>query len=338
MLDLEDARPDAARDRHLRMSMDAKLLRSLIYLLETAQGSLRRDYPNTKERLLHLLRSVEDGEGKLRGTAFAIHQQLLLAMRNGNAALADKLLTYVATADWVGRTPKVLPLWSSAFTAVEGSAFVMTVSDDYESTYSRPLDLTSPDESQIVAMKEILEMTLDRLSKEDPETMREVEALISDFVIVQSRQTNAGTCFNAFGMVYLRVLTEAQEWTTYLESIVHEAAHHHLYALCTAHSILESEGERLYRSPIRSEPRPMSGVFHAMFVLARTIRCLNIFRANPRFVAEIERLPTSYNQANNPAPLEEQFLDAYTTVRENARLTALGARLVESCREIALSH
>lgn len=335
MLDFADARPDSARDRQLRLTMDAQLLRSFIYLLEQAESSLKNRYPKTRAELHDLLASIETDGVRLRGTAYAIHTQLVEAMRKGRAQNVDELLRHLPTVRWLGMKPKVLPLWSPEFTPLESQAFFSTVASDYESTYARPFDATSPSEAEAGAMKQIIESTLQKIAELDTETSGEIDGLISDFITVRSDLTNAGTCVKAFGLVYLTVLREEQEWTTYLESIVHEEAHHHLFALWTLDPLLVG-GEELYRSPIRSEPRPMSGVFHAMFVLARTIRCLNIFRAYPKFTAEVNRLPTSYNQANNPAPLEEQFMDAYATVRDNARLTAFGAKVLESSRLMAL--
>lgn len=338
MLDLADARPDSKRDREMRKGMDLKLVRSFCYLLGRVESSLALHYSNTREQLVQLQAQIEADQGRLRGTAYALHAQLVEAMRNGNAERVHNFLLHVATADWLGTVTKVLPLSSPDFPAVESAAFFSTVAADYESTYSRPFDAMPPTESEALSMKSILIATLEKIEEVDPETKREVEALISDFVTIRSNQTNAGTCFNSFGIVYLTVLKEEQEWTTYLESIVHEEAHHHLFALCTIDPLIESDGNMLYRSPIRSEPRPISGVLHAMFVLARTIRCLDIFRSNEKYRRDVNRLPTSYNQANNPAPFEEQFIDAYVTVRDNAKLTRLGQELLESSRVMALGQ
>jgi len=75
----------------------------------------------------------------------------------------------------------------------------------------------------------------------------------------------------------------------------------------------------------------MSGIFHAMFVLARTIRLMRRFRAVPCDRREIESMSTGYNQAKNPATLEEKFEDALQTIERNATLTDFGAEILASC-------
>jgi HEXXH motif-containing protein len=332
-----DAQPDAARARALKNGMDLRLADSLLYLLNRAEATLSSSYPETRDTLSRVRQEVEATGGKLRGTVYAFHTQLAQAMRAGDVAAVNDTIQALAHVKMAPAEPQIVPLGSAQFTEAEAKTFYETVRSDYDSTYSKPFDASPPDHTEIRDMTSAIASVLQKLQAKDPETHGEIEAYVSDFVVIRSNHINAGTCFKAFGLLYLTVLREGQEWTTYLENIVHEAAHHHLFALWTIDRIIESDGDRLYKSPLRTEPRPMSGIFHAMFVLARTIRALNLFQADPLYAAEIERVSTGYNQAKNPATHQDKFLDTYETIRNHARLTPLGSELLESCREMALS-
>src|SRR5206468_121331 len=61
----------------------------------------------------------------------------------------------------------------------------------------------------------------------------------------------------------------------YLEHIVHECAHQHLFALQLIDPVVLNDKNELFDAPIRLQKRPMDGIFHACFVLARMVRCFN---------------------------------------------------------------
>ncbi|WP_282888296.1 aKG-HExxH-type peptide beta-hydroxylase [Xanthobacter autotrophicus] len=53
------------------------------------------------------------------------------------------------------------------------------------------------------------------------------------------------------------------------ESLVHEAAHLLLFGLSNEEPLVRNPDSQRFSSPLRSDPRPMDGVFHATFVCSR---------------------------------------------------------------------
>jgi HEXXH motif-containing protein len=53
------------------------------------------------------------------------------------------------------------------------------------------------------------------------------------------------------------------------EALVHEAAHALLFGFGMGKPLVTNKTDELYTSPIRNDPRPMDGVIHATYVLAR---------------------------------------------------------------------
>ena len=111
---------------------------------------------------------------------------------------------------------------------------------------------------------------------------------------------------------------------TMAETLVHESAHSLLFALsCNDHRVLNPTSER-YASPLRIDLRPLDGIYHAVFVLARMYS----------FVAEIERNPRAKNAMRIEARevmevRRKNFLDGYAVLIENARFTETGRRLLD---------
>lgn len=320
---INSALPNSDRAWLLRRQMDRRLVESFSYLADQCSKVVPLFDKD-------VVRIIEENLAKLPGSLYAIHSQLISAMRSGDASLAGDILQSIPTVrPRDGERTRVLPWSRGSFSDFELTAISDTLSCDYDSTYSKRFDASTPSAHDTLEMASIVEDVLAKLNYHDPETAGEILALVSDIVIIQSQHINAGTCFKAYGLLYLNVMRPGQQWTTYLENIVHEAAHHLLFAFWTVDRIIQSDGNRLYRSPLRTEPRPMSGIYHAMFVLARTIRVLRLFKAIPTFADAISQMSTGYNQAKNPASLEDKFFDTVDTIRKNAHLTDFGTELLE---------
>ena len=112
------------------------------------------------------------------------------------------------------------------------------------------------------------------------------------------------------------------------ETLVHESAHSLLFALsCNDHRVLNPASE-LYESPLRIDPRPLDGIYHAVFVLARM----------HGFLAEVALHPksTSAMKAEARKTLKtryENFMDGYTVLKDNALLTDIGQDLLDDAFE-----
>ena len=58
-------------------------------------------------------------------------------------------------------------------------------------------------------------------------------------------------------------------WWEWVPTLVHEAAHSILFALARHAPLVENDPAERYASPLRSDPRPLDGIYHAAFVSAR---------------------------------------------------------------------
>ncbi|MDF1760375.1 MAG: HEXXH motif-containing putative peptide modification protein [Coxiellaceae bacterium] len=130
----------------------------------------------------------------------------------------------------------------------------------------------------------------------------------------------------AFGQIYIRVPQESDHPIAYyLEHIVHECAHQYLFALQLLDPVVLNKPNELYNAPIRVAKRPMSGIFHACFVLSRMVRC---FRKTKDYFEG--SLANDFNQR-----IDQWFNQSYDVVKQHAQLTDRGRHLFESLRDCA---
>lgn len=108
------------------------------------------------------------------------------------------------------------------------------------------------------------------------------------------------------------------------ETLVHESAHSLLFALsCHDHRVLNPATE-LHQSPLRIDPRPLDGIYHAVFVLARM----------HDFLAEVALSPHAAHGIRDEAiglveARQKSFFDGYAVLTQHARLTPIGRELLE---------
>ena len=171
--------------------------------------------------------------------------------------------------------------------------------------------------------------------EQDRESYLEILTYIDKFLICRSKKMHGGSCFNTYGYICLRQLEPSYHWTKYLEGIVHETAHHSLFAIWFAQPILEKEAAaEYYYSPLRNELRPINGVFHAMYVLARVVRIFNILKKHKEYLEDLEKVKYNFNNAKNNTSFEKKFDDAYEIVKNNAKLTPFGKKFLSEIKQL----
>ncbi len=327
------AEPDARQGALLRRLFDVQVLESLVYLTQRAATGLGQPVDAQLERLERARDARTTGGKPLRGVATTLHTELAAALREEDGERVQALVRYLGEVELL--TEEIRVGAPGSMDRDEEALLYATFGRENEREYKQRFDAMPPREGSQDRSVEAVARTLRVLADEDPEGAGEIDAMVSDLVIMQSQSINAGTSARAFGYILLRELGPEREWTTYLDCIVHEASHLYLYTLFLVDPILDETGTRTLRSPIRPGGRPPSAVLHAAFVLARTARIVRILRARDPFRDDIARMSTSYNAAENADSFEAKFLEAWETLRE-VSFTPFGEELLADCRRIAV--
>jgi len=170
----------------------------------------------------------------------------------------------------------------------------------------------------------LVQEALSEIKKISPEYFTEVEALVSNITIVRSNRFIAGSSFTLLGLV---ALADHHDFNMTVEYLVHEAAHQYLYNLTVCDELCRGEG--LHTSPLRKDPRPIEGIYHAVFVLARLIDFYN------KALSQETVLPKEFME-KQIAHYRLRYKDAYNLLLEKAIFTDLGQELLESSNEMIL--
>lgn len=328
MLALDDARPCGERARWLKREADGRLLESLSYLAEAAaEGGC----PAARlEAAIAAARKGWAAGAPLPAAAYAFHSLFADAVRERDTGRTMALAALVEPAQLAGPGRAVSRQGEARGDRLVQALFDALMAHEHAHEYRTDYDARPPDHGRFERSRAEVDRVLALLDAHDPETRAEIDAMVSDVLVIASDEINAGSSFRVHGLILLRELAGPRDWTTYLENLVHEAAHLHLFLVWTRDPIFVSDPNVRRASPLRREERPLSGIFHAMFVLARTIRAVKLFGALPELADEVRTMSTAYNNRRNPAPFEEKFEQAFATLAE-AELTPVGQGILEGC-------
>ncbi|PAR84426.1 hypothetical protein CGT85_03280 [Vibrio cholerae] len=173
--------------------------------------------------------------------------------------------------------------------------------------------------------KNKISRSLDILKQYDPVSFAEIECFIDTIYLTGATETSyirSGCNFYMWGLILLYA-EESNSIPYYIEHIVHECAHHALNVL-NAHDQLVTNGfEERFDAPLRDDPRPMIGLFHAYFVLFRIFLTLN----------KLSKCGLNEYQVEINSRKSEVLRKALETgeiIKNNAKFTTLGKELYDS--------
>jgi hypothetical protein len=131
------------------------------------------------------------------------------------------------------------------------------------------------------------------------------------------------SAFDAFGAVVMNPNLHTSPARALME-IVHESAHQHMFLLHLDDPILNNDGAAAYASPLRQEPRPMEGIFHAAWVSARMALAAKVVLASPA------RPTWSDDLTIRQARSVSAFRDCSIVIDAHADFTARGRTLYQT--------
>lgn len=133
--------------------------------------------------------------------------------------------------------------------------------------------MTSASAEDLARARAMIEIAMNHLRDAAPQLHGEVQTIIRD--IVASRPGAASlfhyggaSSFALWGALTINVETQ-REWLQLYRQIVHEAGHNILFAMARDEPLVLDRPDDRRASPVRADPRPLDGIFHAAFVSAR---------------------------------------------------------------------
>ena len=133
--------------------------------------------------------------------------------------------------------------------------------------------LQAPPPSLALAFRDRFRTAFATLQKVSPDLASEFAGLIREVCMVvgdrQARyQFDGGSSYMLWGGLFLNI--ESHETNVQLvEVLAHESGHSLLFGHSLDEALVLNEDDELYTSPLRVDPRPMDGIYHATYVSAR---------------------------------------------------------------------
>lgn len=328
------AAPDVVRAARLSRQLDIGLIEHLNYLKDVCTERTSFCTSFLSETLIEAESHLRQAEtNRLSGTLVAAYTELEYSMRTGAPEKIEYCLNSFRHRR-IGGNPLTVSSLSGENLSPQESLDVMEVFMRELSSSGQASNIFVPEDREAVGRSlEAIQFAMTAINRVAPELYDEISRMITDIVIIDSTKTNAASTFSAFGVIVLKFLKPHQTWTTYVEHIVHEAAHHLLFAIFSQYEVFAESTDRRFKSPLRSEPRPLDAIFHATFVLCRVIYILKKM-CDSSLYPDFRR--TAEYTYHNPADLIDQFLEGHDTLDKNAVLTKFGELFLESSRQLAL--
>jgi hypothetical protein len=259
--------PDPERARALDRRMHTELGASLSYLREQLAAAPNPALALEAGLLDAPIAAIRDGH-RLGPLTFATYYDLATALMEADAPAARRALADLATAETAAPHRVHAPLRAPDACPRSARYVELFSGDGPDDIVLRPLPPECAD-----AFAGRFERGVALMRAAFPQLAGEVDAIVHEVVAIGSdpgkpAQFDGGSHYRLWGALLLNADFHPTD-AAMVEVIAHESAHSLLFGLCTEEALVDNDDDDRYASPLRSDLRPMDGIYHATFVSAR---------------------------------------------------------------------
>ncbi len=316
-MEMDRFSPSLAGALSVRAAIQARLTESLSHVFERCEGHVEFD----ARRAAALLRRTASGE-RLPPAVFGRYFALVETIEKGSLEqVREALASLLAYAEGAPAPGLRLRAFTRRGFTVEEEAELRRdfAAEPLVNAELAHLDAAAEEETLAQCAR-----VLDMMRSHAPLTFVEIETLVSELIVAKSASFAGCSSLERWGSVLVNAGAKRSDLAL-CETIAHECAHNALFAMAPVNfHVTNDPGER-YSSPLRGDPRPMDGVYHATFVLARVCFAMNEIAASP--TAE----PALRDEARAIAASSAKgFASGYAVVNAHAAYTDEGRAIMES--------
>lgn len=188
--------------------------------------------------------------------------------------------------------------------------------------------LKAPAPEVVAEMRGRICRVIEAMHRIMPVWAQEFEALVALIVLAE---TEAGTfagasAFPAWGAILINPRSQVTDLDLVV-TLIHESSHLKLFSAYLDDEIVLNDPNEVYSSPLRREARPMNGIYHAAFVLARMVSFMHKLRTTGQASAVIGTGLAALDSRINGAV--QGFEAAYDVISSQGQLTSLGRTIIE---------
>ncbi|HWM21698.1 MAG TPA: HEXXH motif-containing putative peptide modification protein [Ilumatobacteraceae bacterium] len=300
--------------------MHSALADSLKYLTTAVPELARRAGLTPAEVDKQLIRLAEQ---RFAPHVFARYYELVPQVEAGQLdAAADHFGVIVRAEPLAGDRPRICGIEDPPLREV-ADLYRSKLDTDPQTDFR----LLQPDDAELDRAQRLLESASRRFEPVLSDGFAELRATVSEVIVAVGEpgspyQFGGASSYMLWGALLLNAQRMEDERAVTI-SLMHEAAHTLLFGQTIDEPLVLNGDDEFYDSPLRSDPRPMDGIFHATFVSARMHQALAMMLQSDA-LSDDEREPTVSDQQLS----ERAFLDGLEVVREHGRLTPTGREVM----------
>jgi hypothetical protein len=264
--------------------------------------------------------------GPVSPLLFALHAGLVEAILDEDAAAAELLLAGLDRRDGFAAGDGVdFVTTDDAVLGIPGAGRLyadLAIDDPEAGVFLAPL---AP--AELAEASRGVGAAFDLIETAAPELAAEIGAIVRQVVLVgaapgSERDFGGASSFHLWGAVLLNAHRHRGR-VAMAEGLVHEAAHLLLFGEAAGGRVVENDDGERHVSPLRDDPRPLDGIAHATFVLARMAYW------SERLLASADLTATERAEAETALDRNRRdYGDGAAVVERHARLTEAGARML----------
>lgn len=314
--DLYAFAPPARRAEELDANMHRELAASLRHVAEASADAL----PEASRQLSELAAAITAGRA-VRPLGFATYFQIVDDIGAGRLEAAARWCRALA-----GLSPRPPGLTLSAYDApaAAASSDMLRLRGLGANVELAPVAAATAD-----AFFALFRDAFALLEEAVPDLHGELAGLVRELMVAQSPAAapfvfDGASHYQFWGLLLLNPMRHRTPLAV-AEAIAHEAGHSLLFGLTTDEPLVFNPDDELYPSPLRRDPRPMDGIYHATFVSARMAWTMARLAAGP-VLAPDERDRAARAAASDRA----HFFAGHAVVAAHGRLSSTGRRIMDN--------
>ncbi|HEY5793345.1 MAG TPA: HEXXH motif-containing putative peptide modification protein [Chthoniobacterales bacterium] len=313
--------------RALDQRMRDGLAASLQYLAEAGGAALLPD-PAPFAAVIGAIKS-----GLVSPLAFCLYSEIVQAVEAGRLSAARESLQELMALPKPGARTEIIDL------ADPGADLKSRLYQRYVDTDpANRFPLFRPSSEKSAASRRLIEDAFVLMRDTDPDLHAEIQALLREIVLAAGPEDGSGLTFDGASsfMMWGAIVINADRSDSVLEMVqmlAHESAHNVLFGLFSEDPALFNGYSERQASPLRRDPRPLEGIYHAAFVTARMYRAVHHVA---RSAGASSPLREEAGQALEE--LRGLFRQGYETVIAHGRFSPLGREVIEEASRYLEAH
>jgi hypothetical protein len=315
--------PNKNSAKKARLAQAERVKRSIAYLVKECATKL-----NLKDNKVNSIYSALQKMNHLSPEIHYLHHALQTAMRRQDSESSNE---YLSRLKKIVHSPiSASPVISiSSLGHSEWEKFVVTeVIKITKEECGLSAEIKPVLEPDFEFAKNRVEKAQRLIEKHDPDMFYEIQEQVKLIKLFSGKITMGLTDVRILGAMLIRLPRHNVNSILYFfEHIIHEASHIHLNCLMAIDPLVLNSADEKFSSPLRKDPRPMIGVYHATYVSARTARSfMRLYQA------------TGNKELLHPlAETLDETLRGILVIDRHAKLTINGKKLVDSIKELLFS-